>query len=198
VTTRYGILLVFDEIITLRLAPGGAQGRFGVTPDLTTVGKIIGGGFPVGGFGGRREVMDPFDPVRPDRISQSGTFNANPVTMAAGLATLRELTPPVYDELERRGQALVGLAAPALARHGFGIVGIGSLFNLRPSTAPARNYRDWAAMDKARLQHLHLALVNEGILLASRGLGALSVPMGDTEIQRFLEAVDRAAARVET
>ena len=92
-TRDAGALLVFDEVISFRIGYHGAQGRLGVTPDLTTLGKIIGGGLPVGALGGRADVMALFDPRRDDRIGHGGTFNANPLTMAAGLATLDELTP---------------------------------------------------------------------------------------------------------
>jgi len=93
-TQRRGIVLIFDEVISFRVAWGGAQEHFGVRPDLTTLGKIIGGGLPVGAFGGRRDIMAYYDPRQgAARISQGGTFNANPVTMAAGLATLNALTP---------------------------------------------------------------------------------------------------------
>ena len=99
-TRDAGALLVFDEVISFRVGYHGAQGRCGVTPDLTTLGKIIGGGLPVGALGGRADVMALFDPRRDDRIGHGGTFNANPLTMAAGLATLAELTPDRFDELE--------------------------------------------------------------------------------------------------
>ena len=99
-TRDAGALLVFDEVISFRIGYHGAQGRLGVTPDLTTLGKIIGGGLPVGALGGRADVMELFDPRRDDRIGHGGTFNANPLTMAAGLATLDELTPERYDGLE--------------------------------------------------------------------------------------------------
>ena len=105
-TERVGALLVFDEIISFRVGPGGAQGRFGVRPDLTTLGKIIGGGYPLAAFGGRADVMAQFDARRPGAVSHGGTFNGSPVAAAAGLATLRELTPDVYDRLDRLGERL--------------------------------------------------------------------------------------------
>jgi glutamate-1-semialdehyde 2,1-aminomutase (EC 5.4.3.8) len=102
----YGVVLIFDEVITgFRVALGGAQERFGVTPDLTTLGKIIGGGFPVGAFGGKREIMERLAPVGP--VYQAGTLSGNPIAMVAGLALIEELSKPgVYDELERKGARL--------------------------------------------------------------------------------------------
>lgn len=105
---RHGVVLIFDEVITgFRVALGGAQELYGVTPDLTTLGKIIGGGFPVGAFGGRREIMEHLAPVGP--VYQAGTLSGNPVAMVAGLATIEALRQPgVYEELERKGARLAG------------------------------------------------------------------------------------------
>nr|MBA3415017.1 aspartate aminotransferase family protein [Chloroflexia bacterium] len=106
-TRAHGILLIVDEVITLRVAPGGAQALYGVTPDLTTMGKVIGGGFPVGAVGGRAEVMAVFDPRGGQpKVPHGGTFTANPVTMAAGLATMRKLTPDAYRRLDEHGAEL--------------------------------------------------------------------------------------------
>ena len=111
-TSEIGAVLIFDEIIAFRIGPNGAQGVFGVTPDLTTLGKIIGGGYALAAFGGRAEIMDRFDARRPGALSHGGTFNGNPVAAAAGLATLRELTPDRYDRLAELGERLrVRLAA---------------------------------------------------------------------------------------
>jgi glutamate-1-semialdehyde 2,1-aminomutase len=103
---RVGALLLFDEVISLRVARGGAQERYGVVPDLTAVAKIIGGGFPVGAFGGREDVMAMTDPTLGARVMHAGTFNGNPVTMAAGLESVRMLTPEAFEGLERTGEAL--------------------------------------------------------------------------------------------
>src|SRR5207302_3293196 len=109
VTAQHGIVLVFDEVISFRVAAGGAQERYGVRPDLTTLGKIIGGGLPVGAFGGRADIMSAYDPRRGGaRISHGGTFNANPLTMAAGVATLNALTPEAYRRLDALGERLRG------------------------------------------------------------------------------------------
>ena len=103
---RTGALLVFDEIISFRLGPGGVQERAGVRPDLTTLGKIIGGGHPLAAYGGRADVMGQFDARRPGALSHGGTFNGNPVAAVAGLATLEQLTEDVYSALDRSGRRL--------------------------------------------------------------------------------------------
>src|SRR5262245_23549164 len=106
-TQRLGILLIFDEVISFRIAPGGAQERFGIRPDLTTLGKIIGGGLAVGAFGGRADVMNFYDPRGGGgRINHGGTFNANPLTMAGGVATMEQLTPAAYATLDALGDRL--------------------------------------------------------------------------------------------
>ena len=105
VTAECGVLLVFDEVITFRLAPGGLQEVHGITPDLTTFGKIIGGGLPVGAFGGRADVMATYDPTRPGAIAHSGTYNGNAATMAAGLATLGLFDAAAIGRLNASGDA---------------------------------------------------------------------------------------------
>ena len=176
-TRDAGALLVFDEVISFRIGYHGAQGRLGVTPDLTTLGKIIGGGLPVGALGGRADVMALFDPRRDDRIGHGGTFNANPLTMAAGLATLDELTPERYDELE----ALVAeLEAGVNARTAASATAVASLFRID-------------LPDPSRLPDLHVALLAGGILMTQRGMGCLSTPMTSAEVDVFVEALAAAA-----
>src|SRR5207302_8562420 len=102
-TRELGILLIFDEVISSRVEPGGAQQLYGVTPDLTTLGKIIGGGLPVAAFGGRADVMELLDPRREPSIAQGGTYNGNPLGMAAGLAATNELTPGLHRDRNRKG-----------------------------------------------------------------------------------------------
>ena len=121
VTRAHGIVLIFDEVISFRVGFQGAQGALGVTPDLTTLGKIIGGGFPVGAVAGRADVMAVFDPTRggPPAAPHGGTFNANPVTMAAGLAAMRLLTREVYGRLDDLGAKLRAASTIASGRPGF-------------------------------------------------------------------------------
>ncbi len=193
-TRRLGILLIFDEVIAFRLAYGGAQQYFGVEADLTTFGKIIGGGLPVGALGGRAEVMGLFDPSRPDRIGHGGTFNANPVTMAAGLATLAELTPAAYEHLNRLGelarrrlrQAFERLELPAQ------VTGAGSVFAVHFTAEPVTDYRSARrGANPGLLRRLHLGLLNEGVVIAPRGMGCTSTPMTEAEVEFLGQAVEK-------
>ncbi len=191
ITTQYGIALIFDEVIAFRLGYHGAQGRYGVVPDLTTLGKIIGGGLPVGAVGGREAIMAYFDPRRPGTIAHGGTFNGNPMTMAAGLATLEELTPETYERLEGMGHDLK-VKLDAL----FGELGaavqvnqVGSIFNIHFADAPVTDYAAASRSDHDRAARLHLAALNHGVALASRCMGCLSTPMTGAEIATFVEAI---------
>jgi glutamate-1-semialdehyde 2,1-aminomutase len=170
-TLQHGVLLVQDEVITLRLAVGGLQGVYGIEPDITTVGKLIGGGFPIGGVGGREELMALFDPRRPDAIGHGGTFNANPVSMSAGAASLDLLTE---DEIARIN-ALGNRLRESLAERGWDVSGEGSLLQVR---APDQQALWWS-------------LYAEGALIAANGLICTSTAMGETDIDRALEAFDR-------
>jgi glutamate-1-semialdehyde 2,1-aminomutase len=194
-TVRHGILLIFDEIITLRLAPGGAQGVYGVAPDLTVMGKIIGGGYPVAAFGGRAEIMALLDPEggRP-QIPQSGTFNGNPVGMVAGHATLQQLTPSTYQRLNAMGDDLRARLTDLFARKGVAarVTGMGSLLNVHFTDAAVTDFRSMRAGDAARLRQVFFGLLNEGIYLAPRGMACLSTAMGDEEIAAFVRATERA------
>ena len=158
-----GALLIFDEVISFRVLPGGAQQHYGITPDLTALGKIIGGGFPVGAFGGRSDIMSLYSPLSGPVINHGGTFNANPVTMAAGVATLTELTPTVYRrlaelaEMLRQGvrQVCSELEQPVL------VTGLGSLFGIHFTAGPLQNYRDIALCDKDLSERVFMGMLNE-------------------------------------
>jgi glutamate-1-semialdehyde 2,1-aminomutase len=195
VTEELGILLVFDEVISLRVAPGGAQERYRVTPDLTTMGKVIGGGLPVGAFGGRADVMALMDPRREGFLAQGGTYNGNPLGMAAGLAALGQLVPPVYEDLAARGeQVRVGLAGAFEKRDvAVDVTGDASLFCVHFGHRRVTDYRSLASRDEARNREFFLRMLNHGVLLAPRGLGAVSTPMGEGEVQRLLKAADGVA-----
>jgi glutamate-1-semialdehyde 2,1-aminomutase len=186
-TGAHGILLVFDEIISFRVAPGGAQGRVGVRPDLTTLGKIIGGGHPLAAFGGSAEIMDRFDARRPDAIPHGGTFNGNPIAAAAGLATLRELTPPVYERLAGLGTRLASQIRARRSAAGLDerltVVQDASLFEV-------------GLGDGEATRDLFLGLLIEGHWVAPRGFGALSTPMTERDVDAFAEAVVRVAAEL--
>ena len=196
-TRANGTTLIFDEVISYRVAPGGAQQYYGITPDLTALGKIIGGGLPVGAFGGRREIMELYDPTNGPTVSHAGTFNANPLTMLAGSATLEQLTPEVYRDLAelteelRQGIRSVGADLETPLQ----VTGLGSLFGIHFTDRPVVNYRDIAAGNAGLRDRVFLGLLNEGILMASNLVGALSTAITRREIDSFLEAFHRALAR---
>ncbi|MGH7390739.1 MAG: aspartate aminotransferase family protein [Candidatus Rokuibacteriota bacterium] len=198
VTARHGVVLIFDEVISFRIAWGGAQERYGVTPDLTTLGKIIGGGLAVGAFGGRADIMAAYDPRRGGaRISHGGTFNANPVTMAAGAATLNALTPEAYARLDSLGDRLRGGVSRLLqnTRRRGQVTGVGSLFCLHWTSTPLTDYRSSRPKDPEAPIRVFMGLLNEGILLTQRGLGACSLAMEDEDVDRFVNALARVLAR---
>jgi glutamate-1-semialdehyde 2,1-aminomutase len=189
-TQSLGALLVFDEVISFRIGYGGAQGRYGIRPDLTTLGKIIGGGLPVGAFGGREDVMSLFDPRRPGYLGHGGTFNANPLTAAAGLATLAELTPDQYHRLEALGQELKEKLEALFSQAGVPahVSQVGSLFNLHLTDRPVVDYAGAQAGNRALLHELYVAMLTHGVAFTGRGMGCLSTPMGSAEIDAFVEA----------
>jgi glutamate-1-semialdehyde 2,1-aminomutase len=194
VTERLGVVLIFDEVISFRIAPGGAQERFGVRPDLTTLGKIIGGGLAVGAFGGRADIMDAYDPRKGGpRISHGGTFNANPLTMAAGIVTLTELTPPAYARLDQLGDRLRSRVAVVMRDRGLRaqVSGVGSLFCLHWTATPLTDYRSSRPEDPSTPLALFMGLLNEGIMLTQRGMGACSLAMSDADVDRFVDALGR-------
>jgi glutamate-1-semialdehyde 2,1-aminomutase len=192
-----GALLVFDEVMTSRLSPGGRQALLGIAPDLTSLGKYFGGGLSFGAFGGRRDVMARFDPRRPDALGHAGTFNNNVLTMAAGLAGLRELwTPAAADGLNRRGDALRERCNALFAARGLAlqITGLGSLMNLHATNRDVRRPADLAGSDMRVKDLLFFALLERGVFIARRGLVALSLPFGDAEADQFVVALDDALA----
>ena len=198
ITERHGILLIMDEVISFRTAWGGGQERLGVRPDLTTFGKVIGGGLPVGAFGGRRDVMAFYDPRKGGaRISQGGTFNANPVTMAAGVATLNALTPEAYTRLEALGDRLRGGITRLFTntRRKGQVTGVGSLFWLHWTTETLTDYRSTKPKDTEMATRVFMGMLNEGILMTQRGLGACSLAMSDDDVDRFVNALARVLAR---
>jgi len=181
-----GSLLVFDEVITgFRVARGGAQERYGVTPDLTVLGKIVGGGLPLAAFGGRADVMERLAPA--GDVYQAGTLSGNPLATAAGLAVLRRLRDPVvYEELERLGGRLeAGL-------HNFGTVQrVGALLTLFCTPEPVASFDDARAADTGRYAALFRHLLARGIYVAPSQYEAMFVSLahGDAEVDRTIEAV---------
>jgi glutamate-1-semialdehyde 2,1-aminomutase len=185
-TDRIGALLIFDEVIAFRVGPSGAQGRLGgVRPDLTTLGKIIGGGYPSGAFGGREAVMAQFDARQPGALVHGGTFNGNPVAAAAGLATLRHLTADRYLELERLGDRLRSTLATEFERAGLDAraSGIASIFQVFPG--PSLVAPEGLTPQSA----LFLGLLLDGFHLAPRGMGAIATPTTDVDVDDLATAV---------
>ena len=198
ITRAVGILLILDEVVTFRLSEGGAQQRFGVTPDLTTFGKIIGGGLPVGAFGGRADVMRGFDPAHRPPVHHSGTFAGNAAVMAAGIATLSLLTPPTFQHLETLGERLRDGLRFAARAAGIDaqVTGVGSLAAIHLTGQPVRNYRDALRSSRETMHWFHLALLNRGIFARAGGSFFLSTPMQDTDINAAVAAVENALIQV--
>jgi glutamate-1-semialdehyde 2,1-aminomutase len=191
-TIAAGALLVFDEVMTSRLSTGGAQQRYGVRPDLTSLGKYLGGGLSFGAFGGRRELMERFDPSRPGAIGHAGTFNNNVLSMAAGVAGLTQvLTSDALTELNGRGDRLREGLNDVFARVGspFGATGIGSLLNVHATPALVRSPHDLAGADDRAKEILFFDLLERGIYLARRGFVALSLEIDDAHVATVLDAV---------
>ena len=199
-TEALDIVLVYDEVQSFRVAPGGAQELFGVTPDLTAFGKIIGGGMPVGAFGGRRDIMAQYDPTVAGgaRIAHAGTFNANPMTMLAGEAVLLAMTPAVYRRLADLGEALRGKLRAALASGGVPaqVTGVASLFGMHFTSRPIRNYRDVVTGDAEMAKAVFIGLLNEGVLLQTSCAGSLGVMTTEAEVDALVQAVARVVGRV--
>ncbi len=171
-TRRHGIVLILDEVITSRLRPGGLQAEYGLDPDLVTLGKWIGGGLPIGAFGGQAQIMDLFDPRRADRVDHGGTFSANPLSMVAGATAVRLLSPSVIARMNSLGDRL----RQALGRIGYLVAGSGSLIKVRhPLADPTA---------------LWWSLYSRGVLIAANGLMCTSSPMND-------DVVDETTARFE-
>ncbi len=188
----YGVVLIFDEVISgFRVALGGAQELYGVTPDLTTLGKIIGGGFPVGAFGGKREIMEQLAPTGP--VYQAGTLSGNPVAMVAGLATIEALSQPgVYDELERKGKKLAdGLcrAAGSAAVH-TSCNRVGSMSTMFFTHLEVSNWTTASTSDTEKYAKFFRGMLDRGYWLAPSQFEACFVSLAhtDEEIDAFVEA----------
>ena len=188
--TESGAVLIFDEVISFRIAPGGSQEYYGITPDMTSLGKIIGGGFAVGAFGGRHDIMGLYDPTSGPRVAHAGTFNANPATMLAGAVTLEQLTPEVYRRLVevteylRHGLREVGQELEVPVQ----VTGLGSLFGIHFTDDSLVGYRDIAKADSTFRHNVFLGLLNEGILMAPNLVGAVSTVIGEPEVDTFVNA----------
>jgi glutamate-1-semialdehyde 2,1-aminomutase len=185
-----GALFVLDEVISYRLSPGGAQALHGLRPDLTAFGKIIGGGFPVGAVGGRADVMEVFAPGASPGFGHSGTFNGNPVTVAAGLKTLELLDTGAYEKLDRLGATLADGLRAAIAETGAPahVTHIGSLVNVHFTTEAPIDAEGVAAADPDAAAAFHLGLLNRGIFIAPRGLMATSTVAEEQDVADVVAA----------
>jgi glutamate-1-semialdehyde 2,1-aminomutase len=198
--TRHGALLIFDEVMTgFRVALGGAQARFGIRPDLTTLGKVIGGGLPVGAVGGRRAIMEKIAPLGP--VYQAGTLSGNPVAVAAGLATLKIVEAARFqDKIEATTRALVeGLHSEAKkARVTFAAQSIGSMFGLYFRDAPPRSFAEVMQADRERFNRFFHEMLKGGVYLAPSAYetGFVSAAHGAAEIDETLRAASAAFALV--
>jgi glutamate-1-semialdehyde 2,1-aminomutase len=196
---EHGVLLICDEVITLRLNAGGYQEVLGVRPDLTTMGKIIGGGLPVGAFGGREEVMSVFDPRLPNHLHHSGTFNGNLMTIAAGRVALDLLTRDEIERLNALGERLAGGLRQILAEReelGCVVTNCGSLVHVNFETeGEVRKYSD-LNLDSPVMAAFHLAALDEGVYFAPRCFMNTSTAMDEQVIDDVLGACSRAMARV--
>ncbi len=183
-----GAVLIFDEVIAFRLGYNGAQGTLGVTPDLTTLGKVIGGGLPVGGVAGLASVLDISDPSRPNRMAHAGTFNANPITVAAGSATLDELTPEVFSRINAFGADVRQRLRDACEGLPLQVTGAGSLFKVNATSRQIHDYRDAVTVDREWEQLASLALLNDGFMVTTSLQGCVSTETTPTEVDALIDA----------
>ena len=195
-TKRHGALLIFDEVMTgFRLARGGAQALYGITPDLTTLGKIIGGGLPVGAYGGRREIMEKVAPAGP--VYQAGTLSGNPLAMTAGLTTLRRLRDrALYERLERAARRLCDGIAEAARGAGVETVTnrVGSMFTTFFTDEPVTDWTSASKASRTRYGTFFHAMLREGVYLAPSQFEAAFIGVAHTDelIDRTIEAARKA------
>jgi glutamate-1-semialdehyde 2,1-aminomutase len=201
VCTREGALLIFDEVMTgFRVGPQCAQGYFGVMPDLTTLGKVIGGGLPVGAYGGRRDLMEQVSPAGP--IYQAGTLSGNPLAMAAGLAMLEGLfgDPSVFGRVEKAAREIGDGMAASAAGHGIDVTvqQVGSMGCMYFIDRPVENFADAAAADADRFYRFHAAMLERGVYLAPSPFEAFFVGAGHgpDEVRKTLDAAEATFAEL--
>jgi glutamate-1-semialdehyde 2,1-aminomutase len=188
-----GALLIFDEVMTSRLAPGGLQEAYGILPDLATLGKYVGGGMSFGAFGGRADIMERFDPRRPDAFQHAGTFNNNILTMNAGLVGLTELyTPERARTLNSWGDQLRERLNAVACRHAVPMqfTGLGSMFSVHMTDAPIRSQDDAERGSRALRDLFYFDLVARGVWFAKRGMFALSIALDEADGDKLVDAVE--------
>lgn len=197
-TEKAGALLVFDEVMTSRLAPGGLQTRYGIRPDLMTLGKYVAGGMSFGAFGGRADLMQRFDPRQPGALGHAGTFNNNVLTMSAGIAAMTKVvTQEALDVVNTRGDAL-RTRLQAMCREQRAplcVTGIGSLFTIHGVEGPVRSNADITGQDQRIKELMFFDLQEQGIYLARRGMAALSFEINDAACDAFSAAFNQFLKR---
>jgi glutamate-1-semialdehyde 2,1-aminomutase len=192
-TRRHGILLVFDEVMTSRLAPGGLHSVLGIDPDLLALGKYLGGGLTFGAFGGRADLMARFDPRRADAFVHAGTFNNNALSMAAGIAGLRDvLTPEASRRINADGDRLRERLKALLAARGVPgtVTGYGSMMMVQLADGAYARPRDTARVAPEARALCQLEMIAQGIYVSRRNMFNLSLPMADAEFDRIAAAFD--------
>lgn len=198
--TEHGAVCVFDEVMTgFRVSYGGAQKYFGVTPDLTTMGKVIGGGLPVGAYGGKKEIMELVAPAGP--MYQAGTLSGNPLAMTAGIVTLKKLSVEgVYDELERKSKKLVDGIVATATKYGLPISGdyAGGMFGWFFVDGPVTNFSQAAKSDSVRFGKWHRMMLERGVYLAPSlyEAGFMSLAHTDEDIDRTIAIADEVMSQL--
>jgi len=198
--TRHGIVLIFDEVMTSRLSSGGLQKRLGIVPDMTTLGKYLGGGLTFGAFGGRRDLMRRYDPREKDAWAHAGTFNNNVLTMAAGVAGLTRLfTPEAAERLSADGDRLRERLNEVGRKRGAPLqaTGVGSILAVHWQSAPIHRPADSAATPLAARALFHLGMMDRSYYLARRGFISLSLALGPADFDGFVAATDDYCERHE-
>ena len=193
-TARRGIVLIFDEVMTSRLHPGGLSAKLGIEPDLKTLGKYIGGGMSFGAFGGRQAIMELFDPSKPEALPHAGTFNNNTLTMTAGHAAMTEIyTPEACVALNARGDSLREALNDLFMRYQVRMkaLGQGSMLTIHPLSGGITSPEDTEHADKRLRQLLFLDLLDQGIYIAERRFMALSLMVVEEDCSRVAGAVER-------
>ena len=196
--TKHGAVLIFDEVMTgFRVGPGSAQGLYGITPDLSTFGKIVGGGMPLGAFGGRRDIMEKIAPLGP--VYQAGTLSGNPLSVAAGLVTLKKIAAPgFYEALSAKTRALVdGLTSVAKARGvSFSAQAVGGMFGVYFAATPPTSFAEVMQSDKEAFNRFFHAMLEKGVYLAPSAFeaGFVSAVHSDADIAATIAAADAVFA----
>jgi glutamate-1-semialdehyde 2,1-aminomutase len=190
---RYGFLLVLDEVMTFRHGAHGLQTEWNLRPDLTTLGKIIGGGLPVGAVAGPRRIMEALAPPAANRIHHAGTFNGNPLTMAAGLATLATYDRNAAVALDARGERLRSRLEESLAPTGLSVTGWGSMMNVHCAPDPPRCWRDVRESDRLRMTRIQRRLLDRGVFIAPRGMIVLSTAHTEDHLDQLEAALAEVA-----